>query len=313
MVTEPSVHRRMIGLFGEFGVGKSTIIQLLQAKLVGHRNLRVVRMSAERHEPVGFHRAAVYGFAEALVDAGEIKPADAEEILEPLRSAQTITVSDASLSPLGRAVTRFQEKLKMSRSRLIQLFVLLALILLLATGFVITVVGPENWERVLGIALPVVTGTTIFAPLIWLITQISSSEFNFTSLLTPGTSVTQRPRFEAADEHERAFATLASKATHRLVVAVDDIDRLSKQQILEALNAIRSFQLTCKKDLRPIFIVSVAEKIIRGALHTDGKLDGEHAQDFLNRLFTLRQEVPVHDLFEAPDRPAKPVKFRHHQ
>lgn len=44
--------------------------------------------------------------------------------------------------------------------------------------------------------------------------------------------------------------------------------------------------------------MSVAEEIIRGALDTDGKLDGEHAQDFLNRLFTLRQEVPVH---ESPD------------
>jgi hypothetical protein len=298
MVTEPSAHRRMIGLFGEFGVGKSTIIELLQAKLAGHKTLRVVRMSAERHEPVGFHRAAVYGFAEALVDAGEIKPADAEGILEPLRSAQTITLSDANLSPLGRAVTRFQEKLKMTRSRFIQLFAFIAVSMLLVTGFILTVVGPENWERVLSIALPIVSGTTIFAPLIWLITQISGREFNFTSLLIPGTSVTQRPRVEAADEHERAFATLAAKAKHRLVVAVDDIDRLSKQQILEALNAIRSFQLTCKKDLRPIFIVSVAEKIIRGALDTDGKLDGEHAQDFLNRLFTLRQEVPVH---ESPD------------
>lgn len=298
MVTEPSANRRMIGLFGEFGVGKSTIIELLQAKLVGHKELRVIRMSAERHEPVGFHRAAVYGFAEALVDAGELKPADAEDILEPLRSAQTITISDASLSPLGRAVTRFQEKLKMTRAGFIKLFVAIGIGLLLATGLLILMVGPENWERILNIALPIVAGTTIFTPLIWLITRISSSEFNFSTLLTPGTNVSQRPRVEAADEHERAFATLASKAKHRLVVAVDDIDRLSKQQILEALNAIRSFQLTCKKDLRPIFIVSVAEEIIRGALDTDGKLDGEHAQDFLNRLFTLRQEVPVH---ESPD------------
>ncbi|MEV4775977.1 KAP family NTPase [Microbacterium sp. LTA6] len=298
MVTEPSVHRRMIGLFGEFGVGKSTIIQLLQAKLVGHKKLRVVRMSAERHEPVGFHRAAVYGFAEALVDAGEIKASDAEEILEPLRSAQTITISDPANSPLGRIFTKFQAKLKMTRTGFILLTLAVIVIALIASGAIAAVVGAEAWENLQKFAVPLFTSATVFVPLIWFITKLSGSEFNFTSLLTPGTSVTQRPRVEAADEHERAFATLASKAKHRLVVAVDDIDRLSKQQILEALNAIRSFQLTCKKDLRPVFIVSVAEKIIRGALDTDGKLDGEHAQDFLNRLFTLRQEVPVH---ESPD------------
>ncbi|WP_461109508.1 P-loop NTPase fold protein [Tessaracoccus terricola] len=301
MVTEPSNHRRMIGLFGEFGVGKSTIIQLLQAKLVGHKNLRVIRMSAERHEPVGFHRAAVYGFAEALVDAKEVSASDAEEILEPLRSAQTITISDAAYSPLGRIFTRFQEKLKVTRAGLITLIVATALVLLLLTGVFIAAIGLENWERIRNIALPFVTSATVFVPLIWLITKLSSSEFNFAALITPGTSVTQRPKVEAADEHERAFATLASKAKHRLVVAVDDIDRLSKQQILEALNAIRSFQLTCRKDLRPIFIVSVAEKIIRGALDTDDKLDGEHAQDFLNRLFTLRQEVPVHETLDLRD------------
>ncbi|WP_312978933.1 hypothetical protein [Corynebacterium sp.] len=47
--------------------------------------------------------------------------------------------------------------------------------------------------------------------------------------------------------------------------------------------------------------MSVAEEIIRGALDTEGKLDGEHAQEFLNRLFTLRQEVPVHETLDLRD------------
>lgn len=37
MVTEPTDHRRMIGLLGQFGVGKSTIIELLRTKLHGDK------------------------------------------------------------------------------------------------------------------------------------------------------------------------------------------------------------------------------------------------------------------------------------
>lgn len=301
MVTEPSSHRRMIGLFGEFGVGKSSIIQLLQAKLKGHKNLRVIRMSAERHEPVGFHRASVYGFAEALVDAGELTASEAEEILEPLRSAQTLTISDAALSPLGRAITTLQQKLKMKRKGFFGLIAGAILAAILVIGLIGWVVGPETWASIQQFVVPIVTGSTFFVPLAWMFSQLSGTDFNFSSLLTPGTNVTQRPRVEAADEHERAFAALAAKAEHRLVVAVDDIDRLSKQQILEALNAIRSFQLTCKRELRPIFIVSIAEKIIRSALSINDGLDDAHAQDFLNRLFTLRQEVPIHESLDLSD------------
>ena len=301
MVTEPSNHRRMIGLFGEFGVGKSSIIQLLQAKLRGYKNLRVIRMSAERHEPVGFHRASVYGFAEALVDAGELTASEAEEILEPLRSAQTLTISDAALSPLGRTITTLQQKLKMKRKGFFGLIAGAILGATLVIGLVGWIVGPDTWASIQQFVVPIVTGSTFFVPLAWIFAQLSGADFNFSSLLAPGTSVTQRPRVEAADEHERAFAALAAKAEHRLVVAVDDIDRLSKQQILEALNAIRSFQLTCKKELRPIFIVSIAEEIIRGALSINDGLDDAHVQDFLNRLFTLRQEVPVHEPLDLSD------------
>lgn len=298
MVTEPTNHRRMIGLLGQFGVGKSTIIELLRGKLKGDKNLGLIRMSAERHEPVGFHRAAVYAFAEALVAAEQIDSKDADGILEPLRSAQSTSVADFALSPLGRLVSRIETKLSLSRTRFV-LYVLLAVLAAgLLVGLLSSLVPPEVWTDISGFVIPVITTGAFFAPFLWLASSLNLKTVNVAGLLVSGARVTQRAKVEAADEQEQAFADLVAKAKTRLVVAVDDIDRLSKDQILAALNAIRSFQLTCKKDRQPIFIVSIDEEIVRSAIEDGNGASTPDAHEYLNRLFTLRQEVPVH---ETPD------------
>ncbi|QCY48285.1 Hypothetical protein GcLGCM259_2578 [Glutamicibacter creatinolyticus] len=301
MVSEPTNHRRMIGLLGQFGVGKSTIIELLRAKLLGDRNLGLIRMSAERHEPVGFHRAAVYAFAEALVASKQVSSKDADEILEPLRSAQSITVSDFALSPLGRIATQLQEKLRLSRSRFLVYIALAVVGAAALIGLLSFLVPPENWKTTSSFVIPLVTTGAFFAPFIWLGSSIDIGSVNLGGLLASGARVTQRAKVEAADEQEQAFAALVDKAKTRLVVAVDDIDRLSKEQILAALNAIRSFQLTCKKDRQPIFIVSIDEEIVRSAIEDGNGASTPDAHEFLNRLFTLRQEVPVHETFDLRD------------
>lgn len=301
MVTEPTSHRRMIGLLGQFGVGKSTIIELLRAKLVGDKDLGLIRMSAERHEPVGFHRAAVYAFAEALVTSKQVSMKDADEILEPLRSAQSTTISDFALSPLGRIATQLQDKLRLSRGKFLGSLALAVVGAAVLVGLMSFLVPAEVWKSISSFVIPFVTTGAFFVPFIWLGSSLDIGSVNLGGLLASGARVTQRAKVEAADEQEQAFAALVEKAKTRLVVAVDDIDRLSKDQILAALNAIRSFQLTCRKDRQPIFIVSIDEDIIRSAIEDGAGTSTPDAHEFLNRLFTLRQEVPVHETFDLRD------------
>ncbi|MDR2320018.1 MAG: KAP family NTPase [Microbacterium sp.] len=301
MVVEPTSHRRMIGLFGQFGVGKSTVIELLRAKLRGRRDLGLIRISAERHEPVGFHRAAVYAFAEALVSAGQVTVKEADEILEPLRSAQSTSISDVALSPLGRLATQIQSALNISKSRFL-LYVAGAIVVAgIAVGVLSAVIPAEWWKNISGFVIPMITTTAFFGPFIWLGSSLKLGSLDVGGLFASGARVTQRAKVEAADEQEQAFAELVARAKTRLVVAVDDIDRLSKDQILAALNAIRSFQLTCKKERQPIFIVSIDEEIVRTAIEEGESASTPDAQEFLNRLFTLRQEVPVHETFDLRD------------
>lgn len=302
MITEPSEHRRMIGLFGQFGVGKSTIIELLRQKLGSNNELSLIRMSAERHEPVGFHRAAVYGFAEALKSEKEIDDAVAKEILEPLRSSQTASYADYSLSPLARKLHALQRYLNIKKTTFTLIFLSCLVAAVLTVGLISALVPTQIWTQASGWISTFVAGAAFFIPFIWLIHSFKPGIPDWRRLLAPGTTSVLRPKIEAADEQEQAFALLVEKAKSKLVVAVDDIDRLSKDQILDALNAVRSFQLTCSRDKQPIFIVSLDEKIVTGALDAGDELKNTaDAQEFLNRLFTLRQEVPVHETLDLRD------------
>ncbi|WP_307383786.1 MULTISPECIES: P-loop NTPase fold protein [Microbacterium] len=301
MVTEPTPHRRMVGLFGQFGVGKSTVIELLRAKLNGNKDLTLIRMSAERHEPVGFHRAAVYAFAEALVEAKEISNSTAQEVLEPLRSAQSTSFSDMTLSTVGRAVTQMQKALNVNWVKFWGILVGAVLLAALVLGLGAVLIPPAVWTGLGGFLTPLLTAGAFFAPFIWLASVIDLGPIDLRGIFTPGTRSFQRAKVEAADEQERAFAELVAKSKHRLIVAVDDIDRLSRDQILAALNAIRSFQLTCGRAKQPIFIVAIDEQIVRSAIEEDKEKTTPDAQEFLNRLFTLRQEVPVHETFDLRD------------
>jgi ABC-type dipeptide/oligopeptide/nickel transport system ATPase subunit len=55
-----------IGLLGSFGTGKSSIGNLLAARLASHHRFQVVTLSGERHTGIARQRALVYSFAEAL-------------------------------------------------------------------------------------------------------------------------------------------------------------------------------------------------------------------------------------------------------
>lgn len=234
MVTEPTSSRRMIGLFGEFGVGKSTVIELLKDKLSGSRDFALVRMSAERHEPVGFHRAAVYGFAEALVDSKQISESDADRILEPLRTAQTASMADAALSPAAQLFSRVQRAMEGSWIKVLGWGLLAAVIAIVLILVAPLVFGPQIWSNISAWFSAFVTVALVGVLLAFLTSSIGGGLLKqIGRLLEPGTRTVQWAKVEAADEQERAFAELVDKADRRLVVAVDDIDRSASRPMVK--------------------------------------------------------------------------------
>ena len=301
MMLQSRTHGRlMIGLLGPFGVGKSTVIELLKTDLKHDRNHSLVRISAERHENAGLHRSLIYAAAEKLVEEKCIDKKVAGDLLGELelsRSSMTIDPTAAPLFLWARKLTeasgRYLKRLVLWAGGIVAAALLLVLVLFLL-GVDIT---QAIWTWV-----TIAAGfTAIIAPSVYTLWSVSSGKTWIASWLRPGQNTVTRPRVEAADEFERAFAQLITAVQKNVVIAIDDIDRLSSNEVLETLNAIRSFQLTCPSDKRPVFIVSVDESVIRDAVikaHPGlaSSPNGERAaaKAYLDRLFVQRQLMPPH-------------------
>ncbi|WP_454810622.1 P-loop NTPase fold protein [Paenarthrobacter nitroguajacolicus] len=308
MIEGAGEHRLMIGLLGGFGVGKSTVIELLKRNLEGSGKYDVVRLSAERHEQVGFHRSMIFAFAEQLQENKLIKEAKAEELLRELEFSTTRMAVDPLAAPLltmGKDIAQNVRPL-LKRLGFWTLCGILVFGLFLAAA---ALLGLDVWGFGVGLGGAIGVAIAALGPAYGFVTRLTGVQKYFESLLAPGQVSHLKPRVEAADGFERTFANLVGAVGTRLVIAVDDIDRLSATQVVEALNAVRSFQLTCRDGNRPIFIVSVDDAIVRQAIKEEQAsgpaaespentlrevLVDDPADAYLNRLFVQQQQMPTH-------------------
>lgn len=288
--------RLMIGLLGPFGVGKSTVVRLLGRKFTDPRFV-VLRVSAERHELPGLHRSLIYAFAEELVEADGFDKSAVTKVLQRLEQKTSQKQTDMLAAPVFQLVRAIPGAVGLKG-----LLIAIAIAALLVTG-VIVWASVHHW-----------TGAALFAAITSVVALVAGSVPGFLllgasrwlgNLTTPGEATTEIPRVESADEFERTFADLVKiNTTKKLVIALDDLDRLSPGEVLQGLNAIRSFQLTCPPGQRPIFIIAADEEIIEAAIARSNPglaaatprpgARAESAQAFLDRLFTHRQPMPAH-------------------
>lgn len=303
MLRERRRGRQMIGLLGPFGVGKSSVIELLGQTLAGDEQHSLIRISAERHEIESFHRSFVFSVAEALVDRDLAPRSQVEQVIARLEYATTQSWADIRLSGVGRLFKLLSSRLRTRLGRQLIRFGGAVLLLLGVVTGILTINGFFETDTVsratawLSTIIGSMAATFTAVPLASLFT----SAFQQVDPLRPGQHSSMRPRAEAADEYERVFAALVGLIDTRLVIAVDDVDRLDQREILPALNAIRSFQLTVSVDKQPAFVVSLDDTVIAPALVAQRRSHGGDSEDaerlvdeYLNRLFTLRQMMPLH-------------------
>jgi hypothetical protein len=270
----------VIGLIGPFGTGKSSVAELLVRMFEGSKQRRAVRLSADKHTGVARQRALVYGLADALADNRILTRRNRDKLLRPLAtSTQQATVDPITLV------------------RTIGL-VIISLLIIYLIGVVLA--GFLHPRRV--------------SPWIW----PSTDPWNKISLpiaalifLAGFLKVTVTvSRLVAADEIERVFRSIIDrchKDLKRLVIIVDDIDRLPPNQVLEAVATIRSLKHEQRRrwdhgsERRVVFVVACDEEVLRQALaDADPGLSAVGgsteiaAAEYLEKLFAVRRYMPPH-------------------
>ncbi len=314
-----------IGLLGPFGSGKSSVVKLLEEELAVNKTWAVLHVSAEHHTGTARARALLYG----LIDAAHRKGLIDEEIwaseracLEGQRQRAVPRPDPAAHRPGRASWQRYPKALGAATGWIASM---LASVWLL--GVLAVFVGHQS-----GLGHGVTAWTWFAAHGAGTLTAILFSASIVAGVLGAGRDgalqalkgyeiTVTTPRPESTDELEQAFTRLIDLTGKRLVIAVDDIDRLTAADVLEALTTVRSLLLagTGHRN-KPVFVLSCDEAIVReavsgvkpGLAHRTAKPAGddhstvgqsalnrqareEAAQEYLNKLFTVRRTLPAHD------------------
>ena len=242
----------MIGLQAGFGKGKSSTTNMAAEMLRSSRHYDVVTVTADKHSGNERARNLVHGIAGEIERLDGIKSSAVTEILRPLRQSSKVRASDPTLTTLRRLGNgRYSAKEIWRTLATLAAFTL-------AVASVAFWAGAELKDLLtLGVASPALAwiATMTFKPV--------------ASLFEPATMTDQTPRAEAADEIEEVFGLLVDhhrkERKRRLVVIVDDLDRLGGADLLDALRTLRSLQ-SVPRDNEPVFVISWNEEIALSAV-----------------------------------------------
>ncbi|WP_432043492.1 P-loop NTPase fold protein [Streptomyces cadmiisoli] len=311
-----------VGLLGPFGSGKSSVVRLLDAELQGDKEWAVLHLSAERHTGTARARGLLYGVLDEALGKKLIKKEQWESGRACLDTGRQRTAPRPN--PTSDIPGKASRKSHAKAIGAAFTWILGCLIALWALGAVAVLIGHAVGR---GAGVPVWTWfaspgarplTTSLSGAAVVACVLAAAKDGALSTLKKYEITLTTPRPESSDDLEQVFSRLIDSIDRRLVIAIDDIDRLAAAEVLEALATVRSLLLTgTRRAHPPVFLLSCDEDIVREAIvgvrpglahapavppHTgknpskasERKATEEAAQEYLNKLFTVRLTLPAH-------------------
>ena len=247
----------MIGLLAEFGRGKSSTTNIAAEMLQAKGEYDIVTVTADKHSGNARARNLVHGIAAQLERLPRIDRKDVFEILRPLRQSTQVLAVDPTDTPWQRVMSKRYSKKHLAVALVPSAVLLpfLVRLVFLADGWVAN-------------ASSVGSGLLLLW-LLWLLRLFRALDAPVRALGEPAKVTDQTPRAEAADDIEEVFGVLIGhhhkRRKRQLVVIIDDIDRLSKDDLLDALRVLRSLQ-SVPRGQEPVFVISCNESILAAAV-----------------------------------------------
>ncbi|WP_281154719.1 P-loop NTPase fold protein [Streptomyces sp. HYC2] len=313
-----------IGLLGPFGSGKSSVVRLLAAELKDDPGWAILHLSAERHSGSARARGLLYGLLDEAWRQGLIGLEQWKAERACLDGGRQRTAPRPTAMSAKPGKQSWYSYPAAAGAALGWLLASLATIWLL--GVAVVVFGHLSG---LGASVPAWTWfaapgarplTTALSGAAVVACVLGTAKDGALSALKKHEITLTTPRPESTDDLEQVFSGLIDSIDRRLVIAVDDIDRLAASEVLDALTTVRSLLLTgTHRKHPPVFLLSCDEDIVREAIvgvrpglahrpahqarHSsdsvptraaERKATEEAAQEYLNKLFTVRLVLPAH-------------------
>jgi len=260
-----------IGLFGRWGSGKTTIINILKKKLQDNK-IAVVKFDVWKHEKDSLRRAFL------------------EELVKQSKSSKYLP-KDFELSTRLKTPVRKTISGKFTWNWKVGLPLLGLIILAIGVGVILN----NKYPGVLGTYLSIIFGGSLISVLfLWILQQTITSE-TLTTTLEP---------FKDPYEFEGEFERIVRKTfAKRLVIVVDNLDRCTHNRAVELLSTIKTFlakDTDVSENNKCIFLIACDDEAIKKHLESvytkmqgkEGAMEPFSADEFLRKFFNVFLRIP---------------------
>lgn len=284
-----------IALIGKWGTGKSSIVELVKRKLNNPKEYKFAEINAWKYEKVELRRALLKQVFEAI-DGKKEK----EIIKEQLNNLNNITIEEERKENNNNVENKL-EKIKKNLLNLAKpilklgvqaLLVFLVITFIYFVGyFILSLIKGEDIILIEYINDYIKSDfiskaiISFIAPIIKeFIDAYKTKGFNFWKIMYPKAGT---------DEYEELLKNHLKSLKKRVIVIIDDIDRLTTPKIVEALDAIKAFSEFSKI----AFIVPFDDSVLKKALQASEKeyqVDTQMVESelFLDKLFQFKIYMP---------------------
>jgi hypothetical protein len=255
-----------IGVFGDWGVGKTTITkthlaEVLRVKLKGHA-LAYAYFDVWKYEEDSLRRQFLRDVAQQLKDE-KVLP----KSYDPEKELQDLLVDTREVAEKGLSFSMPRLALAIVRG---------------AIGFALAYLA----FRVLGQLNTGSSGQEIVASLI--IGALFAFSGELSRVVVVGQRDTTRKSIDSPELFEEKFKQLMESVTAgRVVIVIDNLDRCSPDRVIEVLATIKTFLEPSKAKLQPIFVIPCDESAIRRHLEERGEITKEDADEYLRKFFNV--------------------------
>lgn len=284
-----------IALIGKWGTGKSSIVELVKKKLSNPQKYKFAEINAWKYEKEELRRTLLKQVFEAVDGKKE------KEIIKEQLDSFTNTIireeqSETNIKnqgKLARIFGKFCEILKPLLKLGIQALVVFIIITIIYFCFylIVSVIMKKEigiTEHIMSYIQSDFVGKIVISILTPIIKELIEAYkvkgFNFWRIMYPKTGT---------DEYEELLKSHLKSFKKKVIVIIDDIDRLTTPKIVEALDAIKAFA----EFRKIIFIVPFDDSVLKKALEASEKeyqVDTQMIESelFLDKLFQFKIYMP---------------------
>lgn len=252
----------VIGLFGKWGSGKTSIINLLERTLTAEKEKLSTKNKKKSPIVINFNP---WGYSET------------EDLLEPfIRQIQATLKGPDKIKGFGKKLELYLNLIKLTPTKQSMLSFWSAITMVLSfVGISLPQLLPNLYKEIKDIA-KWVSPITLIVSFIIIVCNIVLSVIK----------IRNENLDESVSKIKKDIGNILEKENRKLIIIMDDIDRLSSQEIKQLFRIVRS-----NADFpNTIYLLSFDREIVEKSLDIQNKIDG---REYLEKIINIEYDLPA--------------------